>query len=55
MISYDNNLDIEIHHILLLAIRCYHGLEKEIKTHYISIKTKFKLYKTPIRPVLLCM
>jgi hypothetical protein len=53
MISYDNNLDIENHHRLLLANRCHHGLKKQIKSHYISIKTKCKLYKTLIRPVLL--
>jgi hypothetical protein len=49
----DNNLDIEIHHRLLLVNRYYHGLKKQIKSHYISIKMKCKLYKTPIRPVLL--
>jgi hypothetical protein len=53
MISYDNSLDIEIHHRLLLANRCYHGLKKQIKSYYISMKTKCKLYKTLIRPVLL--
>jgi hypothetical protein len=53
MISYDNNLDIEIHNRLLLANRCYHGLKKQINSHYISIKTKCKLYKSVIRPVLL--
>jgi hypothetical protein len=52
VISYDDNLDIEIHYRLLLANRCYHGLKKQIKSHYISIKTKYKLYKTLIRPVL---
>jgi sorting nexin-29 len=29
IIFYDNNLDIEIHHRLLLANRCYHGLKKQ--------------------------
>jgi hypothetical protein len=52
MICYDN-LDIKIHHRLLLANRCYHGLKKQIKSDYISIKMKCKLYKTLIRPVLL--
>jgi hypothetical protein len=52
MIPYDNNLDIEIHHRLLLANGCYHCLNKQIKSHYISIKTKCKLYKTLIRSVL---
>jgi sorting nexin-29 len=31
MISYDNNLDTEIYHRLLLANRCYHGLKEQIK------------------------
>jgi hypothetical protein len=31
MISYDNNLDTEIHHRLLLANRCYQGLKEQIK------------------------
>jgi hypothetical protein len=53
MFSYDNNLDIEIHHRLLLANRCYHGLKKQMKPHYVGIKMKCKLYKTLIRPVLL--
>jgi hypothetical protein len=51
--SYDNNFDTETHNRLLLANRCYHGLKKQIKSHYISIKSKCKLYKTLIRPVLL--
>jgi hypothetical protein len=53
IVSYDNNLDIEIHHRLLLANRCYHGLKKQMKSHYISIKTKSKLYKPLTRRVLL--
>jgi hypothetical protein len=32
MNSYDNNLDIEIHHRLLLANRCYHSLKKQRKS-----------------------
>jgi hypothetical protein len=53
MISYDINLDIEIHHRLLLANGCYHCLKEQIKSHYISIKTKCTLYKTLTRSVLL--
>jgi sorting nexin-29 len=45
MISDDNNLDIEIHYRLLMANKCYHGLKKQIKSHYITTKTKGKLYK----------
>jgi hypothetical protein len=53
IVSYDNNLDIEIHYRLLLANRCHHGLKKQMKSHYISIKTKSKLYKPLTRRVLL--
>jgi hypothetical protein len=31
----------------------YYGLKNQLRSHYISIKTKCKLYKTLIKPVLL--
>jgi hypothetical protein len=43
----------EIHHRLLMANRYYYGLKNQLRSHYISIKTKCKLYKTLIKPVLL--
>jgi hypothetical protein len=49
----DNDLGERVEYRLLLAKRCYYGLNKQIKSHYIRIKTKCKLYKTLIRPVLL--
>jgi hypothetical protein len=54
MISYDNNLDNDIHHRLLLAIRCYLGLKKQIKSQYNrKIKRNANCIKLLIRPVLL--
>jgi hypothetical protein len=49
-----NNMSSEMYHRLLMANRCYYGLENQLRSHYISIKTKCKLYKTLIKPVLLC-
>jgi hypothetical protein len=53
LIFSNKNLSSEIHHRLLMANRCYYGLKNQIRSHYISIKTKCKLYKTLIKPVLL--
>ena len=36
-----------------MANKCYHGLKLQLKSYLLSIKTKIKLYKTLIRPVLL--
>ena len=53
LITSDNNMSTEIHHRLLTANRCYYGLQKQLRSHHISLNTKKKLYKTLIRPVLL--
>jgi hypothetical protein len=53
LITSNNNMSSEIHHSLLMANRCYYGLKNQLRSHYISIRTKFKLYKTLIKPVLL--
>jgi hypothetical protein len=37
----------------LTANRRYYGLKNQLRSHYISVKTKCKLYKTLIQPVLL--
>jgi hypothetical protein len=53
LITSNNNMSSEIHHRLLMANRCYYGLKNQLRSHYISIKTKCKLCKTLIKPVLL--
>lgn len=53
IISTDNDLRIEIKSRLAMANRCLFGLKKQLKSKYISTKTKINLYKTLIRPVAL--
>lgn len=53
MISSCNDLKIEIKSRLAMANRCFYGLKDQLKSKYISIKTKTSLYKTLIRPVVL--
>jgi hypothetical protein len=47
----NNNLTQEINHRLLLAKKCYYGLKKQLGSHYLSLQTKCKLYKTLLRPI----
>jgi hypothetical protein len=35
-----------------MANKSYYGLKKQLQSHFLSRKTKCKLYKTLIRPVL---
>ena len=53
LVNSNNNLNIEIKHRLRAADKCYFGLRKHFRSHNINIKTKCRLYKTLIRPVLL--
>jgi hypothetical protein len=48
-----NNLTQEINHRLLLANKCYYGLKKQVGSHYLSLQTKCKLYKTLLTPIIL--
>jgi hypothetical protein len=53
LITSNSNTSSEIHHRLLMDNRCYYGLKNQLRSLYISTKTKCKLYKTLIKPVLL--
>jgi hypothetical protein len=52
-ITFDNVLSVEINNIIISANRSYYGLEKQLKSHFLSTQTKIKLYKTLVRPVLM--
>jgi hypothetical protein len=53
LIRANNNLTQEINHRLLLANKCYYELKKQLESHYLSLQTKCKLYKTHLRPIIL--
>ena len=51
-VTDDGKIEQEIKHRLTLANRSYYGLITQMRSKYICRKTKIKLYKTLIRPVL---
>jgi hypothetical protein len=53
LIAANNNLTQEINHRLLIANKCYYALKKQLGSHYLSLQTKCKLYKTLLRPIIL--
>jgi hypothetical protein len=53
LITSNNNLTQKINHRLLLANKHYYGLKKQLGSHYLSLQTKCKLYKTLLRPIIL--
>jgi hypothetical protein len=48
-----NDVSLEIQQIIQTANRCFFGLHKHLQSSYLSHQTKFSIYKTLIRPVLL--
>lgn len=52
IITYDNNITTEINARIYIANKSYYGLKKQLQSHFLSKKTKCKLYKTLITPVL---
>jgi hypothetical protein len=38
-VTSDNNLTVEINHRLLTANRCYHGTQKQLRSHFLNKKT----------------
>jgi hypothetical protein len=40
LITTNNNLT-QINHRLLLANKCYYGLKKQLRSHYLSFQTKY--------------
>ena len=53
LVTQDNNISLEISRRIALANRCYFGLSKQMRSKALSRRTKLKLYKTLILPVLL--
>lgn len=53
IITNDNSVTVDINSRIKMANKCYYGLKKQLQSRFLSIKTKCRLYKTLIRPVLL--
>ncbi|XP_054086050.1 putative uncharacterized transposon-derived protein F52C9.6 isoform X2 [Zeugodacus cucurbitae] len=52
-INNTNNVSLEIQRRITLANRCYFGLSRQLKSKVLSRRTKIKLYKSLIIPVLM--
>ena len=53
LIRADNDISFEIKRRTMSANRCYHGLQRHLRSKLLTTKTKCNIYKTLIRPVLL--
>ncbi|GFV71659.1 reverse transcriptase domain-containing protein [Trichonephila clavipes] len=53
IINDQNKLKAEINNRIKSANKCFFGLKKQLRSKFISGKTKLRLYKTLILPVLL--
>lgn len=51
-IDNENNVNKEIKRRIMSASKCAHGLSKHLRSHFLSRKTKIKIYRTLIKPVL---
>ena len=49
----DNDISLEIKRRIMAANRCFHGLQKHLRSKILTIKTKLTIYKTLIRPTAL--
>jgi hypothetical protein len=45
IVTSNNNRTVEINHRLLTADTCYHGMQKQLRSHFLNKKTNIKLYK----------
>jgi hypothetical protein len=52
LIDANSDISVEIKKGILLAHKGFCGLERQVRSQFLSIKNKIKLYKTLIRPVL---
>jgi hypothetical protein len=46
-------MDKELKNRIILANNCYHGFKGKFKSHFLTLSTKFRLYKTLLTPVLM--
>ncbi len=53
LIRADNDSSLEIKRRIMAANRCVHGLQRHLRSNLLTRNTKFCIYKTLIRPVLL--
>lgn len=54
MISIGNNyIKTEVNHRITMGNRCFYGLKKQLRSRLLNVKTKLKIYKTLIRPIVL--
>lgn len=51
-IDNENNVSTEIKRRIIAASKCAYGLSKHLRSHLLSRKTKIKIYRTLIKPVL---
>lgn len=49
----DGDTTPEIQRRIMAATRCFHGLRKQLRSKYLTKRTKCQIYKTLIRPVLM--
>jgi hypothetical protein len=45
-VTDDNNMDSELRNRIILVNKCYHGLKGKFKSHFLTLSTKSKFYKT---------
>jgi hypothetical protein len=53
VVTPNNDVSLEIQRRIQTANRCFFGLRKQLQSRHLSRPTKFIIYKTLIRPVLL--
>jgi hypothetical protein len=53
IITNNNDITLEISHRINRGNKCYYGLRNIFKSRLLKKDTKFKIYKTLIRPVVL--
>jgi hypothetical protein len=53
LVTPNNDVSLEIQRRIQTANRCFFGLRKQLQSRHLSRSTKYIIYKTLIRPVLL--
>lgn len=51
-VTNDNNMDKELRNGIILANKCYHGLNRKFKSYFLTLSPKLRLHKTILRLVL---